>query len=276
MNLDELRSVQSKERSKDSLQHLRESFYADVATYVQDLRDERDAIAAEVDNPFDSDEISRLSDEIATAEEVVEALYERRVGKIVKRASIAAAGMAVDEDGLTSEEQQLYDDLVSRIRSNKERVLDVLAGEIPAEADPGSAGSAPADAGATGPTTGSAEGGTGAEGDAGDPPAPPADDGVGAADVMGGASDAPTPPPNTPDPEAGGPSETPTAEAGSEEVDEGDGSDVERTTVRITRDVGDIFGVDQREYSLEREDVVTLPAANADPLVEREAAERLD
>ena len=36
------------------------------------------------------------------------------------------------------------------------------------------------------------------------------------------------------------------------------------------------FGVDEREYDLASEDVVTLPAENADPLVQRDAAERLD
>jgi DNA replication factor GINS len=46
--------------------------------------------------------------------------------------------------------------------------------------------------------------------------------------------------------------------------------------VRITSDVGEIFGVDQRAYDLTAEDVVTLPEANAGPLVERDAAERLD
>lgn len=258
MNLDELRSVQSKERSKDSLQHLRESFYADVATYVQELRDERERIADEVENPFDSDDISRLSDEIETAEDVVEALYERRVGKVVKRASIAAAGMPVDEDGLTTEEQELYDDLVSRIRTNKTRVLDVLGGEIPVESGT--------------ERTGTVDD----EHDSADEPTTPTDSTpeVSVADAMGDApaetgadtgengTDGDSPPPEPP--------KSDVSEAG------GDRDDVERRTVRITRDIGDIFGVDEREYRLEREDVVTLPAANADPLVERDAAERLD
>ncbi|ELZ78520.1 hypothetical protein C455_12573 [Haloferax larsenii JCM 13917] len=50
----------------------------------------------------------------------------------------------------------------------------------------------------------------------------------------------------------------------------------DRETVRITADVGTILGIDDREYDLAREDVVTLPAANADPLVERGAAEKLE
>lgn len=129
MNLDELRSVQSKERQKDSLQQLRDSFYQDVAAYIADLRAERDRRAEQVDNPFSDDEVRQLSDELDTAEEVAEALYERRVGKVVKLASFAAADMSAGEEGLTVEEQALFDDLVDRIKQNKASVLDVLAGE---------------------------------------------------------------------------------------------------------------------------------------------------
>ena len=46
--------------------------------------------------------------------------------------------------------------------------------------------------------------------------------------------------------------------------------------MRITRDVGEIFGVDEHVYTLESDDVVTLPAENAAPLLEREAAEKLE
>jgi Uncharacterized protein conserved in archaea len=51
MNLDELRSAQAKERRKDSLQHLRDAFYDDVAGYVADLRAARDRRAEQVKNP---------------------------------------------------------------------------------------------------------------------------------------------------------------------------------------------------------------------------------
>ena len=43
--------------------------------------------------------------------------------------------------------------------------------------------------------------------------------------------------------------------------------DTDRTTVRITRDVGEIMGVDERTYHLASEDVVTLPEVNATPLL---------
>ncbi|WP_207587841.1 hypothetical protein [Halomontanus rarus] len=128
MNLDELRTVQSKERQKDSLQHLRPSFYQEVADYISELKEERERVAEAADDPFSSPEVGRLTDEIETAKDVVEAIYERRMGKLVKQASLAAAGMPANDEGLTAEEQDLFEDLISRIESNKGRVLDVLEG----------------------------------------------------------------------------------------------------------------------------------------------------
>ena len=112
MNLDELRTVQHKERQKDSLQHLRPTFYGDVGEYIADLEAERDRVAEAADDPFSSPDVGRLTDEIETAKDVVEAIYERRMGKLVKQASLAAAGMPADDEGLTAEESDLFSDLV--------------------------------------------------------------------------------------------------------------------------------------------------------------------
>ena len=327
MNLDELRSVQNKERRKDSLQRLRDSFYEDVGQYVADLKAQRDRAAEEADDPFSNPEVGRLTDEIETAEEVVEAVYERRMGKIVKRASFAAAGMPSDEEGLTTEEKELFADIVDRIEANKGRVLDVLAGEDAASGD--------------------------APGDPTPDPSTADDGGVSAADLMGddpdvadGASDPESPPepgngvpdpvaeaerqrasadgPDEADPgavdadpsDARTPADAPTASgpavapdpagtadtdapgrdsAGDETVADGEwvgegassagpadaaasevAADTDRVTVRITQDVGQILGVDEREYDLTAEDVVTLPEQNVEPLVQRDAAKRLD
>ncbi len=286
MNLDELRSVQSKERKKDSLQNLRPSFYQEVGEYIAELEDERERVADQVDDPFSSPEIGRLTDEIETAKDVVEAIYERRMGKLVKQASLAAAGMAANDEGLTAEEADLFADLVDRIGSNKSRVLDVLEGvdtgthvepdapDVGDETAP-SADSEPVDTPPAPPQ----------EPPPGDIPADESDSldveaglesggssGVTPADVMGGdgppIDDAPAEPPSTPPDEA-------VADAGSTDETNG-GDDVDRVTVRITQDIGSILGVDDREYTLSTDDVVTLPAQNATPLVEREAAEPLE
>lgn len=337
MNLDELRSAQAKERRKDSLQHLRDSFYDDVGAYVADLRAARDRRAEQVENPFADDDVRRLSDEVETAEEVAEALYERRVGKVVKLASFAAADMPVEEEGMTTEERRLFDDLVERITTNKSDVLDVLAGESanadesvvgaeaigadarteaestesapraesePApetESGPGALADAmgddePSAAASEGPRvdeatatepTGNAGGSAEPDGDGSTavPPEPAprgavgvddstdesAPDDVTTGDSTGDASGVESPPSEAdadPDPVAG--ERTDGGRAGATETE------AERTTVRITRDVGAIFGVDEREYELTSEDVVSLPAENAEPLVQRDAAERID
>ena len=430
MNLDELRSVQSKERRKDSLQQLRESFYQDVAAYIQDLRAERDRRAEQVDNPFSDDEVRRLSDELDTAEEVAEALYERRVGKVVKLASFAAAEMSASEEGMTIEEQALFDDLVDRIKQNKASVLDVLAGE--GDATGGTSSATATDTDTASPATAAREptaddepttiGGANAEhaskaaetpeqpppqqaaadgmladamgaatereeasdGSAADNPARRAAGDIntaeGATDAAhtdteqtdgesgipttdGGSTTAATPTskstpsaestpttestPHTepsqsttttpsqpsqsasaaPDSSASAettratpetatestesasqptesaprsaeaateppeptvdhdhPTERSTADAGAENAspaesasaDTATSESIDRTTVRITESVGTILGTDEREYSLMREDVVTLPAANAEALLSKDAAVEIE
>ena len=346
MDLNELQSAQSRERQTDSLQQLRESFYQDAGEFIQQLHRERERAAEEADDPWDAPEVNRLSDDIDTAEGTVEAIYERRVGKIVKMASLAAADMPTEDEGLTTEERALFDTLVGAIEENRARVEAVIDGENPAAAaadvetpEPavGAEAADPADANAA--DTAAADGSV-----AEPPPDPSAADGErrdvpSDPDEMGGAPG--TPPADAPSPDApaadstpsppsdattessgvdaadlmgdgsetaesvgsGGPAgeqpadddprdRPPQADGGSTAVDpETDAesapasatepetdreSSVDRATVKITSDVGEIFGVDDRSYELTAEDVVTLPEANAGPLVERDAAERLD
>ncbi|ELZ23765.1 hypothetical protein C475_14178 [Halosimplex carlsbadense 2-9-1] len=324
MDLNELQSAQSRERQTDSLQQLRESFYKDAGEFIQQLHRERERAAEEADDPWDAPEVNRLSDDIDTAEGTVEAIYERRVGKIVKMASLAAADMPTEDEGLTTEERSLFETLVGTIEENRARVEAVIDGENPAaaaadvdtpepepavggdSADPADADpvadTAAADASPADPTPEPSP----ADGDRRDVPsdpdelgdapgtAPPADAPPADAPADDSVS-APSPPPDDP-PEGSGVDAADLMGDGSEtaeSIDSGDrssdadardrppqadgGADaVDRATVKITSDVGEIFGVDERSYDLTAEDVVTLPEANAGPLVERDAAERLD
>jgi DNA replication factor GINS len=297
VNLEDLRERRRRERQQDSLQSLPETFYADAADYLRELKTAREEAADRAADPYGDPEVRRLTDELQTAESVVESLYERRVGKVVKHASFAAADMPHEREGLTEEERALFDDLVARIKQNRGRVLDTLAGEggdvtegsgAPSETAEAVAPDAPderppdeasvadrddpagmlADAMGVGDEGGEA---SGVEAEASEAPEPPE------------TSEAPEPPgdradepPEAPDedvppqrpPGAGRP---PT---GDESGDDASDSD-ERTTVRITADVGEIYGVDDRDYDLAAEDVVDLPADNAAPLIEKEAAKRL-
>ena len=323
MNLDELQSVQARERQSSDLQHLRSSFYREVGEYIHDLTEERARLVEAADDPFSSPEVRKLSDDIETAEGTVEAIYERRVGKVVKKASIAAAGMPVDDDGLTDEEETLFEDLVDRIERNRESVLAVLDGEGPSvscsidegapptstDTDPSPEpaspsepsadggvdaadlmGSGPQDAGPGAETGARAE--AGAESvDAGpsDPPGPPTDPrpesppDPSAADSGSGVDSTPDPI-DEPDGEASVPGESggdgPPAghRSGNDDTTGSTGETLPgmpRTTVRITDEVGEVVGADDRDYDLGAEDVVTLPEPNADVLVGKDAAERL-
>ncbi|MFW5935197.1 MAG: hypothetical protein ACOCQL_05040, partial [Halolamina sp.] len=209
-------------------------------------------------------------------------IYERRVGKVVKMASFAAADMPVEEEGLTTQERDLFDDMVGRIGENRSRVLDILAGEgdsVPASSvgAPGaqpepteSTTQEPTESSADEPARPSAEGGPSR-----DEPAV----GTGTtADAPAETEEAPPAPPDAPPREAEEPTD-PRSDGGvaaSSAADEPEReSDDDRTTVRVTEDVGRLLGVDDREYELESDDVVSLPEDNAEALLQREAAEEL-
>jgi len=279
VNLDELRAVQDREREKDSLQHLRDSFYEEVGQYIGDLRAERERRAERAEDPFADSEVRRLTDEIETAEEVAESIYERRMGKVVKTASLAAAGYRAETEGLTEEEAALFEDLVERIEANQETVLEVLSGD--AAVDPLSESEGPAE------------------------PPHRAEEAPEAVPVEGESSIEQAPEPAASDPTAAGDGTSP--DPGSSETDSATSDDagaapsedrstedpadseiaagldaaaamgdVDRVTVRITADVGEIVGVDGTAYDLETDDVVDLPEENALPLVEKDAARKVE
>jgi len=134
MNLDELQSVRDRERQTDKPQQLRGSFYADVGSFVEQLRTERDRAAERHGSPY-ADEVMRLTDEIDAAQQLVEDIHERRIGKVVKAASLEAAALSPEVDGLTTEEQALFDDLVADIEHHREDVLSTVEGETPTDTD---------------------------------------------------------------------------------------------------------------------------------------------
>lgn len=255
MNLDDLRAVQSDERGADRLQALPESFYRDAGAYLARLRQERERLAEGAEDPFHSKEVRRVTDEIETAEEVIEAIFERRIGKVVKRASLAASGVPTDDAGLTTEEAELFEDLVRVIETNRAAVLESLTDPRPVQ------GSEPPDSEPTNPEPGAADGSPEQNPDQAPDPGPDSD-----SDAVPSkpAENAPTVPPRkAEDPDE--PSDhNPDASA-----------DSERVTVRVTKDIGEIFGIDERVYTLASEDVVSLPAANAKALLDRGAAERV-
>lgn len=294
MNLEDLRAAQVDERGSDSLQPLPPTFYEQAADYLADLRERRDRLADRADDPFESAEVRQLTNELETAETVVEALYERRVGKVVKQASLAAAGRPADDEGLTDEERALFGDLVERIEANRATVLDALDGEASSPAGSGTDAAERGAEPAPEPPADTHEAAAGeADGaEAGAPEAAVEDPVVadqsdadaavedGPAEDIDGLAEETAAAPADPDadqrPEPDGGAMTSAAPDRSADGPAADDLVSDRLTVRITASVGEIYGVDDHVYTLDAEDVVTLPSANARPLLERGAAERVE
>ncbi|MCX2818827.1 hypothetical protein EGH25_05630 [Haladaptatus sp. F3-133] len=132
MELEDLRAAQADERRSEKLQELPDSFYEDAADYIESLREKRDAC----DDPY-SEEAQRLNDELNSARQVAEAVYERRVGKVVKMASLSANGHTATEERMTREERDMYERIVDEIRAGQEHVEGLLEGALRDDGDEG-------------------------------------------------------------------------------------------------------------------------------------------
>tara|TARA_A100001037_G_scaffold306847_1_gene357020 strand:- start:13638 stop:14285 length:648 start_codon:yes stop_codon:yes gene_type:complete len=129
MNLEDLREIQIEERTRSDLQPLLDSFYVDVSEYLQNLRVEKGNILQGDVDSVDAKTIRRIDDEIKTVVGVVEAIYDRRVGKILKGASLTAAGLGERDGSLAGEEVGLFRDLVELLQNNRNQILQRVSSE---------------------------------------------------------------------------------------------------------------------------------------------------
>jgi DNA replication factor GINS len=93
MNLDDLKVIRSNERSSRKLTQLKPDFYVDVKAYIDSLRERKD---------------QKKKDELVNTLSVIEAIYDKRVAKIIRLASLRAKGH-VEDAPLTDEELKIYD-----------------------------------------------------------------------------------------------------------------------------------------------------------------------
>ena len=129
MNLEDLREIQIEERTRSDLQPLLDSFYVDVSKYLQDLRVERENSLEGSIDAVDAKTVRRIEDEIKTVGEVVEAIYDRRVGKILKGASLTAAGLGKRDGSLAGVEVELFRNLVELLQKNRIEILEWTSSE---------------------------------------------------------------------------------------------------------------------------------------------------
>ena len=107
MNLDDLKVIRSNERSSRKLTQLKPDFYLDINAYLNSLKISKD---------------EKKKDELDNALKVIEAIYDKRVAKIIKLASLKAKGHAEDVP-LTEEELKIYNGIYQIFTKYKDRML---------------------------------------------------------------------------------------------------------------------------------------------------------
>ncbi|HYA61339.1 MAG TPA: hypothetical protein VED16_04590 [Candidatus Acidoferrum sp.] len=107
MNLNDLKVIRSNERSSRKLTQLKPDFYLEVNAYLNSLRMSKD---------------QKKRDELDNAKEVLEAIYDKRVAKIIKLASLKPKGHAEDVP-LTEEELTIYNGIYQIFTKYKDRML---------------------------------------------------------------------------------------------------------------------------------------------------------
>ncbi len=118
MNLDDLRLLQSNERGSPQLQEVEKELYRKIAEYVRALDENLFKIG-------DSDELKaqKIRDERDSARRVAEGLFERRLGKIIRLASLKASGFGKSPKNLTPEEQEIFESLAETLQKGRAKIL---------------------------------------------------------------------------------------------------------------------------------------------------------
>lgn len=121
MDADDLRGYRDTARDSPNLQNLPDSFYQDVAAYLEELRDRRATIIEQSDQPFENQEVQAITDQIEETKTLVEAIFNRRLAKILQQALIKERSI---ENQLTEAETLLLADLEGKIPDSMDEFLD--------------------------------------------------------------------------------------------------------------------------------------------------------
>lgn len=119
MNLDDLRILQSNERSSPQLQEVEKDLYKKIAEYIK-------ALEQKIQDPEDP-ETQKIKDERDSAKRVAESIFDKRLGKIIRLASLKASGLGRSPKSLTPEEQMIFDSLVETLEKGRAAILSQFA-----------------------------------------------------------------------------------------------------------------------------------------------------
>ncbi len=124
MDFEELRNT-LKHEQKSKLAKLEPDFYESVRTYLDGLREEQKTASGK--------EAQFLADELETASDRLQRIFNLRIGKIVNLASLSImgeiGGIKQDIDMMTRIERDIYDSVLGAVRQGWSAVEQAIAGE---------------------------------------------------------------------------------------------------------------------------------------------------
>ncbi len=97
MDIEQLRIAQQKEKKSRKLQDLEDSFYPKARA---------------------------LAKQNQSARKLLEKIYEKRIGKIIKLASLSANGSNTSTSEMTKEEKQIYRNIVEQLEKSRKKILE--------------------------------------------------------------------------------------------------------------------------------------------------------
>ncbi len=113
-----------REERKSKIVPLESGFYEKAAKQIHELEEEKNRI-----EDASSTKYSILDDELKTARKSIESIVERRIGKIIKEASLRASSKTKEKqdiDSMTLEERELYNKLLELMTTWRSKLLDKI------------------------------------------------------------------------------------------------------------------------------------------------------
>lgn len=124
--------VLRREKGREDLQELDDSFFKDVVSYMKD----KQAVLESGDEMFGQKEKASVSIQMENIRKIVKELYDRRENKIVRLAQDKAGSGKTNASALLPEEKGLFDALLQVFVQGRDCTLNrILAMKQPSEVD---------------------------------------------------------------------------------------------------------------------------------------------
>lgn len=131
ITIETLFEIATRERNREEIQELPETFYADVARYISE---KRRIIESSDSGPFAFEEKEKASAQLVSVKKIVKDIYERRERKIITIAlnKSRTGSEIIDTSKLLPDETLMFDNLVSLMDTyRREILLSIIKGSVP-------------------------------------------------------------------------------------------------------------------------------------------------